>query len=94
MLNIRRRWDADEHLCREKKAKDDIPQRGNNYTEYYPIKAPSSVLPQAFPLKKKKVSFCLLHRSYLFAHASAGVCFVLVYQFEVTSTLPRMCIHV
>ena len=35
MLNIWRRWDADEHLCREKKAKDDIPQRGNNYTEYY-----------------------------------------------------------
>lgn len=60
-----------------------------------PIKAPSSVLPQAFPFKKKKkVSFCLLHQSYLFAHASAGVCFVSVYQFEVTSTLPRMCIHV
>lgn len=64
----------------QRKAKDDIPQRGNSYTECYPIKAPSSVLPQAFPLKKKKKSFfsVFLHRSYLFAHASAGVCFVLV----------------
>lgn len=59
-----------------------------------PIKAASFFfLPQVFPLKKKKFIsiFCV---SYLFAHASAGVCFVLVYQFEATSKLPRMCIHV
>lgn len=59
-----------------------------------PIKAPSSVLPQAFPLEKKKKFLSVFCISYLFAHASAGVCFVSVYQFEVTSTLPRMCIHV
>lgn len=95
MLNIRRRWDADEHLCREKKAKDDIPQRGNNYTECYPVKAASFFFfATSVSLKKKKVSFRLLCQSYLFAHASAGVCFVLVYQFEATSKLPRMCIHV
>jgi len=86
MLNIWRRWDADEHLCREKKAKDDIPQRGNNYTEYYPYK--SSLF---FFLPE---SFFLFRQSYLSAHASAGVCFVSVYQFEATGKLPRTCIHV
>lgn len=51
-----------------------------------PIKAPSFFfLPE---------SFFLFRQSYLSAHASAGVCFVSVYQFEATGKLPRTCIHV
>lgn len=98
--HIRIRWDADAHLCWEKKARGDILQRWNNYAKFYPCKkAPPPFfffLLWAFHLKKQHLSpLCETLKGYL-PTPSAGVRLFLawVYPFKGSCKAPIICIHI